>query len=369
MIVGKLLALATLTFACSSPDDCALNGMCVDSKCQCLSGWAGKACDTLNASTPSPGYHNQTRASWGGNIVFANNTYHLIMAQVVGDHCGLEHYGSNSAIARAEASDPAGPFQFKEYVVTPFAHNPTIQALPNNTGYVIFFIGSSGGTPVNCSAPPSSSSNSAPVAGSIHAVYAPSVYGPWSAPHQIAFEDAPNTKWAGGGYNPSPSIGPDGTVTLAVHRTFSPNPGKELIGIARASTWRGPYTMLTPEPVEPEKFYCVAGNAEDPYLWEDSRGYHVMWHGMCPSGVDQAHYAHSKDAVTWTVSPRQTYSYDGLARVERPQLFFQHGREKGPTQLINGACHGGSAQGIYDCLELPSGSLVMTYTLIRNLQS
>ena len=141
MIVGKLLALATLTFACSSPDDCALNGMCVDSKCQCLSGWAGKACDTLNASTPSPGYHNQTRASWGGNIVFANNTYHLIMAQVVGDHCGLEHYGSNSAIARAEASDPAGPFQFKEYVVTPFAHNPTIQALPNNTGYVIFFIG------------------------------------------------------------------------------------------------------------------------------------------------------------------------------------------------------------------------------------
>ena len=56
-------------------------------------------------------------------------------------------------------------------------------------------------------------------------------------------------------------------------------------------------------------------------------------HGMCPSGVAQARYAFSADAVHWTNSPRQAYGYrvafdDGseqiFERVERPQLGFSN---------------------------------------------
>ena len=66
----------------------------------------------------------------------------------------------------------------------------------------------------------------------------------------------------------------------------------------------------------------------------------------------QAHYKFSLDAVNWTTSPRQTYSYtvrfsDGgrktLLRVERPQLHFATqdpatGKFSNATTLYNAVC-------------------------------
>ena len=100
----------------------------------------------------------------------------------------------------------------------------------------------------------------------------------------------------------------------------------------------------------------------------------------------QAHYAYSSDAVSWVVSPRQTYGYtidfkgQGVrffARVERPQLIFaaqptangSDGTQGMPTHLVNGVCSpSGSAGGIYDCLQTV-GHPLMTWTAIRPLRS
>lgn len=199
----------------------------------------------------------------------ATGTYHLFAAQMTGG-CGLEHWGSNSAIVRATGSAAAGPFTFAEVVVRPFAHNPTIRELPNSSGYVLFFIGNGQGTPVRCntsrraddhrgtdvrtstvgdvrSAADNSGVASAEIAdfvsdtrvvksdlnvrlnragrasltaGDIHASYARSLLGPWSAPVAVEFDDSGPVGglWSGGGTNPSPLVHGDGSVTLALQR-------------------------------------------------------------------------------------------------------------------------------------------------------
>lgn len=331
--------------------------------------------------------------------MFEDGKYHLFVSEMV-NNCGLEKWGTNSAIVRAEAASPSGPFEHHEVVLAPEAHNPTVRRIPGGNGFVIFFTGAGGsqnvpacanatGYGINKVSTHSARSHltriSGSVSGSVHVTFSVSIYGPWTRPIPVDFEDGNGTDWGAGFSNPSPHIAEDGTVTLALQRRFNSNPGKELLGVARASSWRGPFRMITPTPVEPEKWYCVAGTGEDPFLWRSTRGWHMIWHGMCPTGVAQAHYAFSTDGAHWIVSPRQTYSYvvhfaDGsehlFARVERPQLFFpppaygsKHSDFEGsPTHLYNGVCWGGNMYGIYQCLDLQKGP-VMTWTLVRPLKT
>lgn len=264
---------------CTSADDCSLNGDCVVGRCHCDVGWAGSACDVLNVQPVDrrrSGYYNATAASWGGNTLLVNGTFHLFVAQMT-RHCGLEHWGSNSAIVRAESTSPNGPFVYSEIVLAPEAHNPTVRLLPaaSGGGVVIFFIGSPQ-VPFNCSAGHEghpqpdlrahyNSRKLTPNNGAIHAIHAPTIFGPWSKPVQISFddEDNPTSGWIGGGYNPSPHIMPDNSVLLAVQRGLRSYPGKEFIGVARSATWRGPYKMITKSPIVPQHWGCVAGTGEE----------------------------------------------------------------------------------------------------------
>ena len=41
------------TDACSSDEDCELNGACLDKKCKCRPGWVGPSCGTLDV-LPAP---------------------------------------------------------------------------------------------------------------------------------------------------------------------------------------------------------------------------------------------------------------------------------------------------------------------------
>lgn len=271
---------------CRGVGDCFHNGNCSDGICSCDAAWKGKQCDVLNfdvSSTPlNAGYHNASEASWGGNAIFDTNTgmYHLFVAQMA-NGCGLGDWGTNSMIVRGVSRNATGPFVYQEIVLPPFAHNPTARALPNNEGVVIYFIGT-GNAPSksvkNCSKTKISEDALGNVTtGSIHAIHAPSVVGPWSDPVAITFSDDP--MWGASVTNPSPHIDSDGTVTMALQRGFNANPGKELIGVARAKTWRGPFTMITSSPVEPQHFYCIAGTGEDPFLWKTDRGWHMIYHG------------------------------------------------------------------------------------------
>ena len=267
IVITTLAMASSASSSCSTDHDCSLNGNCVNSRCECDKPWIGEACDTLDVKTSFDAYRNQTEASWGGNVVHVNGTYHLFVAQMAYS-CGLDHYGTNSQIIRATSTDPQGPYTFRDVVVEPFAHNPTIRELPNDTGFVIFFIGGTKSKPVDCrqhnEMEPSTQQQT--IGGAIHVVYAKTVHGPWSDPVEIMFTEnasIADSQWGHALTNPSPYIHPDGTVTLALQRDFKKNEGKELIGVARSETdWKGPYTMLTSTPIEPEHWYCVAGTGE-----------------------------------------------------------------------------------------------------------
>jgi hypothetical protein len=149
-----------------------------------------------------------------------------------------------------------------------------------------------------------------------------------------------------------------------------PGIGEELIGVALAESWDAPYALVTGSPIVPTPPWCLAGLAEDPFLWQGPRGFFMLLHGMCYAPFN-AILAFSPDGVQWQLAPSAPYSYavnytdaepQLLWRVERPQLLFGPGGGEGgssvPLVLMNGVCGDGLA-----CLENPG----KTWTLARLL--
>ena len=144
--------------------------------------------------------------------------------------------------------------------------------------------------------------------------------------------------------------------------------GEELIGVAVAPSWKGPYSLLTGDPIVTPPPWCIAGYAEDPFLWRSHRGYHMLLHGMCYA-VFNAIVVFSEDGYNWTPGVLPPYLYlvnytDADAalywRVERPQLVFGGANGTTPLYLMNGVCGDG-----LQCLENPG----KTWTLSRPIQS
>ena len=281
-------------------------------------------------------------------------------------------------IVRAEARSPLGPFTYKEIIVPAFSHNPTVRKGFDGAYYLYMIGDGTNPDPVDCtnSSTPSKRSlrkreaDGAPFPTSIHVTRAESIYGPWSPVEVINFTDT-SEMLCGGHTNPSPHFNPDGSVYLAFQAGPCDNQyhGWALVGLAKADSWRGPFTLVSPDPVTPHNYSaihpaCVAGVDEDPFLWRSARGFHIITHGMCPSGVRQAHYKFSVDGITWVTSPVQTYHYTVkytdlsvhvFARVERPQLYFLNRDESTgfydtPTVLYNGVCGTGGNGSDFECV-------------------
>eukprot|EP01061_Rhynchopus_euleeides_P021841 TRINITY_DN3564_c0_g1_i1.p1 TRINITY_DN3564_c0_g1~~TRINITY_DN3564_c0_g1_i1.p1 ORF type:complete len:397 (+),score=19.88 TRINITY_DN3564_c0_g1_i1:44-1234(+) len=389
-----MLACAGVISACEDAMGCSLNGDCVDRRCQCEPQWEGERCEVLRFVKPmdwESGYHVDGNASWGGNAIYEDGEYHLFMAQML-NGCGLDDYGSNSAIARASSKNVSGPYTFQEFVVLPFAHNPTIRKLPNGEGYIIYFIGgntatpqicNNGTTPLRVAASTHHTTSHLPgdIRTSISTAVSPSLKGPWSI-SPLYFEGKSvnaSTDLRTGFTNPSPHFHPDGSVTLA----FQASPlGRhyELIGVARAASWNSTYALITGDPViKNDPALCVAGMGEDPFIWEDRRGFHILIHGMCPSGFINAVYAYSNDScTTWRKSIIPPYSYEVATskgnhffwRMERPQLTFQEydtstGFAVDPLALFTGVCNK------ENCLDNPGKRKLnwQTWTISRLLRT
>lgn len=114
------------------------------------------------------------------------------------------------------------------------------------------------------------------------------------------------------------------------------------LGIAYAPQIEGPYTILNGG--QPIFQVDGQGEAEDPFLWKDKKGYHIIFKdhvakftGERGGGV----MAHSKDGIHWTVDKAQkAYSLtveweDGAiekqGQLERPFIFFENGK---PTHIF-----------------------------------
>lgn len=157
------------------------------------------------------------------------------------------------------------------------------------------------------------------------------------------------TQWDCHRSNPAPLLLPNGTVLLMFRGTacdrkgsgcgsFSPNTCEKQ-GIAVAEHWNGTYDIRQgPLPLKP-------GSFEDAFLWQNSRGFHALYHAkdVCGPGEPCGAHAFSVDSHDWISSATPVYNgtvklSDGgmlrFERRERPQLLLgSHGE---PQWLFNG---------------------------------
>ena len=279
-LVSLLYSTLTIvsTLGCSSSMDCSLLGECINSKCVCDAGFRGESCGILDLvpGRTDYGYHNLSEgvgASWGGNSVYFNGEWHAFIAEMT-QNCTLNDWGSNSAIIHAVSTESAlGPFKKVGIVFPPFAHNPTVRALPDGTGFVIYMI-SGETTPHNCSTnymgtKTKSNNNHKPKEpnSNIKVAFSTDLY-TWSMPTYVEFTNW-NDSILCGFTNPSVSFFANGSLLMAFTAGLcKPVTGvEETIGVAYADSWMSPHQLIKPNPIYNYSKLCIAGFAEDPFIW------------------------------------------------------------------------------------------------------
>jgi hypothetical protein len=138
-----------------------------------------------------------------------------------------------------------------------------------------------------------------------------------------------------------------GTALLYFRGTQWPLNGEERIGLATATSWNGTYQRFSSQPLwnysDPAMF------VEDPFVWRDPRGYHMLTHGhwdengyyacsILPEGPWQFRKAPSYTNILSLVDGSKVT----LVQRERPQLYFDE-KTGHPTLLFTGVAPPGAA--------------------------
>jgi hypothetical protein len=263
---------------CSTDEDCSLLGTCNTSKgtCVCDPGWKGTDCAIadLQPYVSGEGYVNSTAASWGGRPLYAEGKWHLFATQIA-QRCPLILFMNNSEVVRAEATNPAGPYTFKQVVLPPFHHNPTAIGPTPDGYYLIFSIGTTnpadwllqckGGLPA-CAAKDRCRSHGTPnTNGQISISWSRSMAGPWRTRVALAPFVEPASAWNCKNNNPSALIREDGRVLLMYHGSSCDKSLKgERLGLAEAVHWNSTFVKRGGGPIiAPEN---GTGSHEDPFV-------------------------------------------------------------------------------------------------------
>eukprot|EP01065_Artemidia_motanka_P049776 TRINITY_DN8355_c0_g1_i1.p1 TRINITY_DN8355_c0_g1~~TRINITY_DN8355_c0_g1_i1.p1 ORF type:complete len:469 (+),score=131.64 TRINITY_DN8355_c0_g1_i1:70-1476(+) len=340
VVAAAALPAAALATVCKSNVDCSLNGVCQpDGNCLCSPPWSGGVCGVLQLLPVSfpQGYGmvpNET--TWGGNVIEDGGKYHLYAAAMT-NHCPLQDWGKNSRVDHAVADTPTGPFKFQDVAINTWSHNPAPVRLKDGS-YAIFHIGSGSGSATggkNCSS--AASAEEVQSGSTIHV--SKSLDGPWTP--------LPNS--LGGCNNPAPWVHPNGTIFIVCGGS-----------ILRADSPAGPYTKAA----SVSHSGGVPGAYEDPFLYTDALGWHVLYHvydtsedpTQCVTSTVSAHIF-SEDGHTWHSGTEQPYTTQvtktsgeviTVATRERPKLMFDSSGKM--THLINGVCSATACPGEAPCV-------------------
>lgn len=169
---------------------------------------------------------------------------------------------------------------------------------------------------------------------------AESPYGPWKRMDEPIIKTEPNTFYSFLTSNPSPVIQEDGSVLMIFkgrHYTDDDKYSSMSLGVAYAKNIEGPYEVLNNK--QPIFQVDGQGEAEDPFLWKDSEGYHIIFKDHVAKFTGErggGAMAHSSDGINWTVDPDpKAYSLtveweDGSigkqGQLERPFIYFENGK-------------------------------------------
>lgn len=253
-----------------------------------------------------------------------------------------------SEIVRAVSDTPEGPYSFQEVVLPArgaeywdgrSTHNPHIAKIGDS--YLLYYMGSTHPFAQPVPDEPYGLKDPRCIAGRANKLVglavSKSVFGPWER------GDAPILPARPGKFdsfltsNPAPCLQEDGSVLLVykARRYEGHIHGRMTIGVASAEHYRGPYRVVSEEPIfPPERFHV-----EDPFVWRSGRGYELIAKDMDGNLCGEKHggiHAWSSDGKAWQLDEHpKSYSRsvlwnDGTLRVmgsfERPFLLFQDGK-------------------------------------------
>jgi hypothetical protein len=316
------------------------------------SKWTNTIYSRIDVAPIDGGLEMEDYWVWGSAVVKGDdNLYHMYASRWPKSLPFHPGWMVASEIVHAVSETPEGPYEFSDvamgargaqYFDGRSVYNPSV--LKHKDLYVMFYGGSTHPF-ADVTDPDTLTLQSAytTVARSnkrIGIATSKTPYGPWVRRNAPALLTHPEKFYSFLTSNPSPWINEDGSVDL-IFKTRSygdkyPFQTKMKIGIAKAPSIDGPFEVASDEPVfSTENF----GVVEDPFIWKDKTGYHMIakdqygdltgkWH----SGV----MAHSTDAIKWELDKeplayvREIEWSDGrtieMGQLERPFGLIQDGK-------------------------------------------
>lgn len=305
----------------------------------------------LGQAPRTPAFESEGYWVWGSSVVKGNDgKYHMFVSRFPKSLPFHPGWMVASEIVHAIADTPEGPYQFSDVALPArgaqywdgrSTHNPRILKYQNK--YYLIYMGSTHPFANPTYEQLTLDSPWCTVGRSnkrIGLAVADSPYGPWKRFDEPILQTKPNTFYSFLVSNPSPIIQEDGSVMMIFKgRTYIGDDkfSDMALGMAYAPSIEGPYTVLNND--QPIFQVDGQGEAEDPFLWKDSRGYHAIFKdhvskftGEKGGGV----MAHSKDGIQWVVDkdPKaysRTVEWEGgkvemQGQLERPFLLFENGK-------------------------------------------
>ncbi|WP_372743976.1 glycoside hydrolase family protein [Lutibacter sp.] len=296
---------------------------------------------------------------WGSSVIKGEDgLYHMFASRwskILPFHPG---WMTSSEIVHATSKIPEGPYKYIDVVLgergTQYwdgksCHNPKIVRYKDT--YILYYMGSTHPfeniTKENVNEFNLSSKwcIAARWGKRIGIATSKSPYGPWERLNAPILDVEPNTYYSFLTSNPSPLIREDGSVVLLFKgRTYKEDAithSDMSIGVATAQTYNGKYTVIGDKPLfSVEKF----GEIEDPHLWSDAKGYHMIakdQRGLITGEEGSGVLAHSKDGINWIID-KNPKAYDKTVKwnngkiikqgqLERPFVLVENGE---PTHIF-----------------------------------
>ncbi len=290
---------------------------------------------------------------WCGSVIKGEDgKYHMFASRWPKNYPFHPTWMVKSEIVRAEAANLEGPYEFKEVVLPSrgaqywdgrATHNPSVTKYGDK--YVLFYMGST--HPFDEPTEPSQLTLSSPYATvgrsnkRIGIAISDNIHGPWKRFDKPIIDAKPNTFYSFLTSNPAPVIRKDGSVLVVFkgrgHRHQFPYQTMQKLGVAYAKSIYDSFIVLNSDlPLEMDN---LRSEFEDPFLWEDDHGLHLLVKDMGSKVTGEFHAGvlfHSQNGINWEMDPNpKAYSRtltfeDGkqitMGQLERPFVYFENGK-------------------------------------------
>ncbi|MDL2214597.1 glycoside hydrolase family protein [Dysgonomonas sp. OttesenSCG-928-M03] len=311
----------------------------------------------------TPAFEMEGYWVWGSSVVQdEKGKYHIYASRFPKGLPFHPGWMVASEIVHGTSDTPQGPYTFSDVALSSrgaqywdgrSAHNPRI--LTYNGKYYLIYMGSTHPFEEPDCEELTLDSKWTIVARSnkrIGLAVSDSPYGPWKRLDKPILDTKPGTFYSFLTSNPSPVIQEDGSVMMIFKgRAYNEDNthGDMALGIAYADNIEGTYKVLNNN--YPIFNVEGQGEAEDPFLWKDKSGYHIIYKdhvGKFTGERGGGSMAHSQDGIHWTIDKDpKSYSRtveweDGSigmqGQLERPFILFN--KDGKPTHIFFATMNG-----------------------------